>query len=546
MDSEIEFRYRRLKPRHRFVQRIDGVASPESFAGLMETRPSTSLYRWPQPLLDDRYATFADLLDAAAEAFPGQQAYVEGAHTMTYREWRDSAERLGAALVKSGVGPADVILISLEASIDYAVCFAAAQYIGAIPSGINPRLGPHEVGAILHRSQPRLLIVEDSVELVPSAPRTIRRSELTQLSRHAPALMQPPRPKSSDPAVIIWTSGTTGLAKGAWFDHANLKAAVRTCGPLGGPWVRRLNSTPFTHAGYMSKVWEQVAFGMTTVISGSPWTAAEMLRLLIEERINVAGGVPTQWEKLILLPGIETRRLPHLQIGITSTAPASPQLIERVTRILGCPLIVRYALTECPSLSGTRPGDTAEVLYRTVGRPQPDTLIELADDTGEPVAQGMVGRLRVRSPLVMRGYWRDPEKTAEALSSDGWLLTGDYARLDPEGNIILAGRVNEMYIRGGYNIYPIEVERVLQEHPSVAGAAVLGRSAPVIGEIGVAFVVPSDFSAPPRLDELRAWVRSKLADYKAPDELVVLEKLPLTAMMKIDKQALRARLPAAH
>jgi acyl-CoA synthetase (AMP-forming)/AMP-acid ligase II len=146
----------------------------------------------------------------------------------------------------------------------------------------------------------------------------------------------------------------------------------------------------------------------------------------------------------------------------------------------------------------------------------------------------------------MRGYWRDPERTAEALSPDGWLLSGDYARLDPAGNIVLAGRTSEMYIRGGYNVYPIEVERVLEEHPGVASAAVVGRTAPTIGEIGVAFVVPSDPASPPDLASLRTWVRDRLADYKAPDELLIIDAIPLTPMMKVDKPALKARLETAR
>ncbi|MFI5054344.1 MAG: class I adenylate-forming enzyme family protein, partial [Acidimicrobiia bacterium] len=187
----------------------------------------------------------------------------------------------------------------------------------------------------------------------------------------------------------------------------------------------------------------------------------------------------------------------------------------------------------------TEPGDPPEILFRTVGRPQAGVELELRDEAGAPVPQGTVGRIHLRSAVAMRGYWREPDLTREVLDDRGWLRSSDLGRLDDRGNLVLAGRVGEMYIRGGYNVYPLEVEHVLAEHPAVRQASVIGFPAPVIGEIGVAFVVLEPAMSPPSLDELRAWCRSQLADYKAPDEVVVFDALPLTPMMKVDKVALR-------
>ena len=285
----------------------------------------------------------------------------------------------------------------------------------------------------------------------------------------------------------------------------------------------------------MAKGWEQVANGITLVITETPWTASQTLRLLVDERITIAAAVPTQWAKLLDLPEMADADLSHVAVGISATAPAPPELIERVTATIGAPLIVRYSMTECPSMTGTRAGDSPLTQYRTVGRPQPGVELRLvdADEAG-------VGRIAVRAPGMMRGYWQDPERTAEALVEDGWLLSSDLGRFDEDGNLVLAGRTTEMYIRGGYNVYPIEVERALSELPSVAAVAVVGAPAPKIGEIGVAFVVPADPAAPPTLEELRAHVRGELADYKAPDRLELLPALPLTPMMKVDKAALKA------
>ena len=277
---------------------------------------------------------------------------------------------------------------------------------------------------------------------------------------------------------------------------------------MAAPFDRRLVPTPFAHAGYMAKLWEQLAWGMTIVISPTPWTAADMVALLGAERITVAGGVPTQWAKLLEEPGLDTIETGGLRIGVVATAPAPPELVERVTERLGCSLVVRYAMTESPSITGTEPGDPPDVSYRTVGRPQPGVTVELRDEAGAPVGAGEVGRVHVRSAGMMRGYWNAPELTADALGADGWLRSGDLGHLDPNGNLVLVGRVGDLYIRGGYNVYPLEVEHVLAEHPAVTEAAVLGVPAPVIGEIGVAFVVPVAGCDAPSLDELRGMVRS--------------------------------------
>jgi acyl-CoA synthetase (AMP-forming)/AMP-acid ligase II len=484
------------------------------------------------PVLNGDYATFAELFAAAATAFPEQQAYVHRSERIGYAEWYDQSLRLAAALQQNGVNIGDIVLISLEPSIDFAVCAAAAQLLGAVASGVNPRLGRREVAAIVQQTAAPVMIVEDGAEPPEGVPHLIRRADLVAL-REGAARAVPHPGKASDLAVIIWTSGTTGLPKGACFTHAQLQSAIHTAGPLAAPFARKLSSVPFAHAGYMAKLWEQIAFGMTLVITETPWSAAQMLRLLVDERITIAGAVPTQWAKLLELPELATADLSHISVGVTATAPAPPELIERVTAAINAPLIVRYSMTECPSMTGTRIGDSAETQYRTVGRPQPGIEIALRE-----VDESGVGRIAVRSAGVMQGYWRDPERTAEALGTDGWLLSSDLGRFDPDGNLVLAGRTTEMYIRGGYNVYPIEVEQVLSELASVGAVAVIGVEAPTIGEIGVAFVVPADPAAPPSLEELRVHVRGELADYKAPDRLVLLDALPLTAMMKVDKAAL--------
>jgi len=212
--------------------------------------------------------------------------------------------------------------------------------------------------------------------------------------------------------------------------------------------------------------------------------------------------------------------------------------------------IVRYTSTETSLGTGTRPGDPDDVVATTVGRPVPGVELSLVDDAGRPVGQGTVGRVLLRSPAAMRGYWGagpgrgravadliDAGATAAVVSDDGWVTTGDFGLLTAGGNLQLAGRDHERYIRGGYNVYPAAVEEVLSTHPSVERAAVVGVPDAVLGEIGVAVVVPRP-GARPDLAALRAHCAGRLSDYKAPDALVVVDELPLTPMMKVDPRRL--------
>lgn len=487
-----------------------------------------------------------DAFVAVAQQFPEVLAYVEGDQRMTFAEWFRRSDALATDLLHGGLQAGDVVSILLPSSIDYAVMFGAAVLAGAVVTGLNTRLGVKEVEAILGQLHSHTIVVDpDSfsfpvVDFAQRAPhqrillrahmKTSRGGEETQYHR----VLR----KSDDPVVIIWTSGTTGIPKGAWFDHRSMLAAVASAGVMSRGFDVKLVSTPFAHAGYMAKMWDQIAWVTTAVISPQPWCAADMLRLLIDERVTVAGGVPTQWAKLLQEPGIDSADLSHLRLGLVATAPASPELIERVAATIGCPLVVRYAMTESPSITGTEPHDDPQVQTRTVGRAQFGMSVQVVDDGGHQVSVGSVGRVRVRGSCVMRGYWNNPTLTTACLDTKGWLTSTDLGRFDALGNLVLVGRTNDMYIRGGYNVYPLEIENLLAEHPAVDRAAVVGVPAAVIGEMGVAFVVPVDFQSPPTLNDVRFWVSQHLADYKMPDRLEIVSELPLTAMMKVDRQVL--------
>jgi acyl-CoA synthetase (AMP-forming)/AMP-acid ligase II len=284
------------------------------------------------------------------------------------------------------------------------------------------------------------------------------------------------------------------------------------------------------------------------VITPQPWTAASAIELLVSERVTVGQGVPTQWALMLAHPDLDGADLSHLRIAGTGASRVPPELVRAMRERLGCPVVVRYTSTESSLGTGTRPEDSDEVVATTVGRPVPGVELEVVDDDGAPVTPGAVGRVRLRSAAVLRGYvgerpsgeLLDAAATASVLDAGGWVTTGDLGAVGDDGNLRLAGRVSEMYIRGGYNVYPAEVEAVLGEVPGVAQVAVVGAPDAVLGEIGAAFVVPAAGSAP-SLDELTSACRCQLADYKAPDRLYLVGELPLTPMAKVDKRALAAR-----
>jgi acyl-CoA synthetase (AMP-forming)/AMP-acid ligase II len=226
-------------------------------------------------------------------------------------------------------------------------------------------------------------------------------------------------------------------------------------------------------------------------------------------------------------------------------ALSPPDLVREARARFDAAYSIRYSSTESGGV-GTATAfdaDDEEALH-TVGRPRPGIELELRDDHDRPVRPGEVGEICLRSRCMMRGYWNDPQATAETLRG-GWLHSGDLGRIDDEGRLRMAGRAKEMFIRGGYNVYPLEVEAVLAAHPAVSQVAVVPRPDPVMGEIGVAVVVPVDPERPPSLDELRAHGRATLSSYKLPEAVRLVDEIPLTAMQKVDRRAMAATEQAA-
>jgi acyl-CoA synthetase (AMP-forming)/AMP-acid ligase II len=506
----------------------------------------------------ERHSTVVSVLREAARVNGEVEAYVEPAgagarRSLTFAQWDRAADGVASYLQGRGVRKGDVVCLLLSSSIDYAVLYAALQRLGAITSGINPRMGALEVASVVERAVPVLMVVDTDGAVPPEAPEVplATRAEVAEAWASPPPTSWPAL-DPHDPVAVVWTSGTTGRPKGAVFDHANLAAVARGTDVLSQPGDRRLSPLPFAHVAYMTRAWDEIAHVVTTVITPTPWRADDAIRIMADERITVGQGVPTQWALMLASDELAGADLGALRVVGTGAARMSAAMVAEVRQRFGAPVVVRYTSTEASLGTGTTLASSDEEVATTVGRPVPGVELSIVDDIGAPVAAGSIGRVMLRSPAAMLGYWGrgpgrgrsvgeliDADATASVLAPDGWLGTGDFGLVTEQGNLQLAGRAHERYIRGGYNVYPAEVEEALVAHPSVARAAVVGAPDDVLGEIGVAVVVAEAGTAP-ELAVLRAHCAARLSDYKAPDALVVVEELPLTPMMKVDPVRLGA------
>jgi len=265
------------------------------------------------------------------------------------------------------------------------------------------------------------------------------------------------------------------------------------------------------------------------------WRAADALRLTAEHRLSTLSGVPTQLALMLSDPLCDELDLSSVRVVVIGGAPATPALVRALRARFGVPVSTRYSCTEAGIGCGTHPSDPPEDAEESVGRPQPGVELAIRDDTGD-VPAGHVGEVLLRSAAVMSGYYRDPEATKAAITDDGFVHTGDLGFVDERGRLHLVGRRKEMYVRGGYNVFPVEVESVLAGAPGVRAVAVIPRPDDVMGEVGVAVVVAA--GEQPSLEVLREFGATGLAAYKLPEDVVYVDELPLTAGDKVDRAAL--------
>jgi acyl-CoA synthetase (AMP-forming)/AMP-acid ligase II len=491
------------------------------------------------PVIHSSDGTLVALSRQAAQVYPDRDAYVEVGRRITYAGYDVAADGVATLLREKGVMKGDVVCLAIPNSIEYAVAYQAAIRLGAITSGVSTRLGPRESQSIVDKLRPKVIVVAEPGQAPANAGLVVALDELSQAFDRDPAYGEP-HIGPSDPVTVVWTSGTTGDPKGAVFDHTRMEAMARGGWPLTAPRDRRLFPVPFAHTGYMTRLWDEISNAITSVLTPPEWTAAAALYLIDREAITVGQGVPTQWALMLRHERFEDTDFSHMRIAGVGAARIPPELVLEIRDRIGCPVVVRYTSTEACITTSTSPEDGPEVVAQTVGKPVDGVEMKLVDDNGKSVPDGEVGQVSCRSAAVFKEYWEDPEHTSEVFDEDGWLRTGDLGFLDQDRNLRIVGRQSEMYIRGGYNVYPLQIEELLAEHPAVADVAVVGYPDPVLGEIGVAFVVKAQSASDRDLtgDALRDWCVRFVADYKAPDRVLLVEEIPRNALGKADRRLL--------
>lgn len=460
-------------------------------------------------------------------------------------------DEAAVGLARRGVRAGHVVALVLPSTPDYLVAYGAIAKLGAIAAGVNPKLAPPERTALVND-----VAVADHalctaalaagmqfacpVHEVTVAPR----ADLLLAELRVPGETPPALPHDPDRDIaIVFTSGTTGLPKGAVFTNRQLAANAEI--DRGNGWGEGgpiTGNTQFCHVGFMAKVPAQLAAG-TSIHVIEPWRASRVLQAAATHRMPAVGGVAPQFAIMLREPDFDRYDLSRVRLLVCGGAPASGALIREARERFHAEWTQRYAMTETGAVGCFTWIDAPEEeMLFTVGRPRPGISLEVRDADDRPLPIGEVGEVCFRTAAVMRGYWRNPEATAHALRG-GWLHTGDEGFVDGRCCLHLLGRRGDAYSRGGYVIHPTEIEHVLGWHPKVAQVAVVPRPDDVMGAIGVAVVVPRKQSDPPTLDELRDFGATHLARFKLPEALRVVDAMPSTAMLKVDKRAL-ARVEA--
>ena len=499
---------------------------------------------------DVEWGSVPGVVRSAAERFKNLDAIADGDARMTFAELADQVERAALAFVAAGVAKGDRVAIWAPNVAEWVVAVTGLHTAGGVAVPINTRFKGDEAAYVIDKSGARLVltvhgfldtdyvgmlraagVTTDVVVLRGDAPGGTT-SWADFLARGAPA--QLPEVGPDDLSDIMFTSGTTGRPKGVMSTHGQtLRAFADWSGLLGlAEGDRYLIVNPFFHTfGYKAGIVSALMRG-ATIVPHAVFDPAAVLKRIPEERITVLPGPPALFQAILNSPDLPSADVSSLRLAATGAAVIPVELIHRMEKDLGFETIITaYGLTECTGVATMcRQGDDPETIATTSGRAIPDVEVRIADD----------GEILVRGYNVMQGYFEDPEQTAEAIDADGWLHTGDIGEMDDRGYIKITDRKKDMFIVGGFNAYPAEIENVMAGHETVASVAVVGAPDERLGEVGVAYVVPrTGTTVDP--DALMAWCRERMANYKVPRRIEVVDALPLNASGKVLKYELRER-----
>jgi acyl-CoA synthetase (AMP-forming)/AMP-acid ligase II len=500
---------------------------------------------------------------AAALRFGDAPALIENGRLWSFKDLYRDARSAASAFLKHGIERGHVVAIWAPNCREWILAALGAQMAGAAITPLNTRLKGREAGDILRRSRAKLLFTVDSF-LNTDYLALLANEDLPELrtrvlfdsaaengwDRFVAAGNGPDDPavdaalsllRPDDLSDILFTSGTTGAPKGVMSTHGRVV-------PLFRSWAetvdlrqgdRYLIANPFFHTFGYKAGWVCCLMIGATMVPMPVFNVAETARLIERERITFIPGPPTIYQSLLAELAGHSRDFSSLRVAVTGAATVPPILVERMRKELGFKTVITgYGMTECGAITMCRSGDSIDLIANTCGRALPGLEVKTIDDAGHEVQRGDPGEILVRGYGVMQGYLDDPIATAEALDADGWLHTGDVGVLDANDYLRITDRKKDMYITGGFNCYPAEIEKLLCEHPAVEMAAVVGIPDERMGEVGKAFLVlRPDRTA--TVEDIIAWSRLNMANYKVPREIEFHAELPRNAAGKVLRTELR-------
>jgi len=519
------------------------------------------------------WATIPALIDDAAARFAGNEAMVDGDVRWNFAEFRDQIHLSARALMASGIEKGDTVAVWAPNIWEWAVAALGVHVAGGVVVPVNTRWKGREAEYVLGNAGAKMLFTvtdfldTDYVAALREAnvPETLgeivvmRGSVPEGTTSFADFMARADQVSENDRAArtagvtgddlchIMFTSGTTGDPKGAMLIHSAVCRSYQVWATvIGLDEDRYLIVNPFFHSfGLNAGILACLMTG-STIIPHPVFDVPSVMKRIPEERISAFPGPPAIYQTILNTENLDEFDMSTLRLAVTGAAPVPVSLIEEMRERLGFETIITgYGLTESSGMATMcRVGDSAEVISGSSGRAIDGVEVQIVDPTGTEVPRGEPGEIVIRGYNVMKGYLGDPAKTAETVDADGWLHTGDIGVMDDAGNVDITDRVKDMFINGGFNAYPAEIENLMMNHPGIGQVAVVGVPDQRVGEVGYAFVVPSP-GAEQDPAALIAWCRAEMANYKCPRHVEYVDELPLNASNKVLKFELRDRAVAA-
>jgi acyl-CoA synthetase (AMP-forming)/AMP-acid ligase II len=503
-----------------------------------------------------------DILEDAFKKSPEKEALYDGYNRVTYRQLYDEVQAIASGLSQKGIKKGDRVMVCLPNWNEFVTIYVGLASLGAILVPCNILYQSEELEYILDNSGAKAVFIAEETghfEFFKNHLKTDVNQQsleniftvrfkktgfhsyhdLLELGENVP-YTKPFIDPAEDVFSILYTSGTTGKPKGAMLTHQNLIYS----GKISNEKLQCTSNDVFLIAVPVFHVFGMAPGIMSGLAAGAKivfmekYKAIDALDLIEKEKITVHHGVPTMFILELNHPKFAEFNLSSLRTGIISAAPCPEEIVKKIRHVMGCEIMVFYGLTETSaSITATSFDDDDHTRSITVGCALPGSEAKVVNGQRIRVSIGEVGEIALRGPGVTKGYYQMPDKTKEAFDEEGWFYTGDLATMDEKGYIQIVGRKKEMIIRGGYNIYPREIEEIFYKHPSVLEAAIIGLPDTVLGEIscGVIQLKPGHTE---NEDSMKAFINKKIADYKIPDRILFVDQMPMTASGKIKKAAL--------